>query len=44
MLVFGEKRYKELCYTLMIPGVWIGARRYWFLPIYKVQIKYYGAD
>ncbi len=44
MFVFGKKGYKELCDTFMMPGVVVSARRYWFLPIYKVKIKYYGDD
>lgn len=40
MLIYGNKNYKELENSLLIPGVAISATKYWIFPIYKVNIKY----
>lgn len=44
MFVFGTKNYKKLCTILMIPSVGVKATKYWFLPIYKVEINFDGDD
>lgn len=40
MIIFGKKNYRELCKSLIIPGIGIVAEQYGFLPIYKVKINY----
>lgn len=40
MIIFGDKNYQELSNSLIIPGVSIRATKYWFLPIYRITIRY----
>lgn len=40
MIIFGNKNYQKLLKSLAIPGVAICSIKYWFLPIYRVSIKY----
>ena len=42
VIIFGTRQYRKLCGILEIPGVGIKAIKFWFLPIYKVEIIYTG--
>ena len=37
MIIYGNKNYRKLVDSLIIPDVSIKATKYWFLPIYKVE-------
>ena len=40
MIIYGNKNYRKLVESLIIPDVSIETTKYWVLPIYKVEIKY----
>ena len=44
MIIYGNKNYRKLVDSLIIPNVSIKTTKYWDLPIYKVEIKYCKID